>query len=197
MEYKGSAVKQLYIFDMGGVVSHNRDVLPAITGYLGITQEEFIAFAGENIRELMEGRIPSNEFWSRFSKAYGKKVEEELYFKFFNPSLDEGIIGIIKHLKKSSKVVCGTNTIDTHYERHLILGDYDFFDAVYASNKIGISKPNPDFYRYILNQEEINPEDALFIDDDQDNVLAAESLGIESILFTDSGSLYGRLGCLK
>ena len=190
-------MKELYIFDMGGVVSHNSDVFPNIAAYLDIAKEDFIAFAGKNLRGLVEGRITSYEFWSIFSGAHGKKVEEDLYLKFFNPILDEDIIDIINRLKKSSRVVCGTNTIDSHYDLHLSRGDYDFFNAVYASNKIGISKPNPDFYRYILKHEKINPENAFFIDDDKENVLAAERLGIEAVLFTDSASLSRILTCLK
>ena len=190
-------MKELYIFDMGGVVSHNSDLFHDIAAYLDIAKKDFIALAGENLRGLMEGRITSYEFWSRFSEAHGKKVEEDLYLKFFNPILDKSTIAIIKRLKKSSKVVCATNTIDSHYDRHLSRGDYNFFDAVYASNKIGISKPNPDFYRYILKQEKINPKNVLFIDDDKENVLAAERLGIEAVLFTDSASLSGISTCLK
>jgi putative hydrolase of the HAD superfamily len=54
---------------------------------------------------------------------------------------------------------------------------------------MGVSKPNPDFYRYILNDEGIKPEDALFVDDCEANVSAAKKLQIRSILFTDSHSL--------
>jgi putative hydrolase of the HAD superfamily len=54
---------------------------------------------------------------------------------------------------------------------------------------MGVSKPDPDFYRYILNDEGIEPEDALFVDDFEENVSAAEKLRIKSILFTDAQSL--------
>ena len=65
-------------------------------------------------------------------------------------------------------------------------GYYDLFDAIYASNKMGVSKPHRDFYRYILMSEGVKPEDAVFIDDTEENVISADKLGIYSIWFKDS-----------
>jgi putative hydrolase of the HAD superfamily len=76
-------------------------------------------------------------------------------------------------------------------------GCYDIFDAVFASNKMGASKPHPDFYRYILNNEGIEPGDAIFVDDIAENVSAAKKLRITSILFTDSQSLAQQLNACK
>jgi epoxide hydrolase-like predicted phosphatase len=179
----------LYIFDMGGVLAYNTDVFPDVFGFLGITSEQFSNLAGKNLEKFLNGEVTTDEFWSSFSIRYGKKVKEELFCKFFSPRLDQGVMEIIKQLKNDSRVVCGTNTFDPHYDYLLKRGYYDVFDAVFASNKIGVSKPNPDFYRYILNDEGIKPEDALFVDDCEINVSAAKKLQIRSILFTDSHSL--------
>ena len=179
----------LYIFDMGGVLAYNTDVFPDVFGFLGITSEQFGNLAGKNMERFLNGEVTTDEFWSSFSIRYGKKVKEELFGKFFSPRLNQGVMEIIKQLKNDSRVVCGTNTFDPHYDYLLKRGYYDVFDAVFASNKIGVSKPNPDFYRYILNDEGIKPEDALFVDDCEINVSAAKKLQIRSILFTDSHSL--------
>ncbi len=182
-------MKKLYIFDMGGVLSCNFNDIPVMSDYLGITEEKFFVYTGENFRKLLDGKIDSNEFWVKFSLRYGKKVKEELFGKFFNPGINQGTKDIIKQLKSDSRVVCGTNTIDSHYYYLLNQGNYDIFDAVYASNLMGISKPDPDFYRYILKKEEINPEKTVFVDDTEENILSAQKIGINSILFTDSDSL--------
>jgi len=179
----------LYIFDMGGVLAYNTDVFPDVFGFLGITGEQFSNLAGNDLERFLNGEITTDEFWSSFSIRYGKKVKEELFGKFFSPRLDQDVMEIIKQLKNHSRVVCGTNTFDPHYDYLLERGYYDVFDAVFASNKMGVSKPNPDFYRFILNNEGIKPEDALFVDDSEINVSAAKNLQIRSILFTDSHSL--------
>jgi putative hydrolase of the HAD superfamily len=179
----------VYIFDMGGVVAYNTDVFPEVFAYLGITGEQFLTFVGQDLQKLMTGKVTAEEFWRSFSISYGKSVDEELFGKFFNPALDQGVIGIINQLKNDSRIVCGTNVFDSHYDYLMSRGSYDIFDAVYASNKIGLSKPHPDFYRYILEKEGITPEDAIFVDDFAENVSAAKKLRITSILFTDSRSL--------
>ena len=179
----------LYIFDMGGVVSCNADVFPDVFNYLGITEEEFLTFAGENLEKLMNGKVSTDEFWAQFSTRYGREVEEELFGKFFHPSIDREVIALIRQLKAHSRVICGTNTFDPHYDCHLSRGHYVIFDAVFASNKIGLSKPHPQFYRYILKNEGVNPENTFFVDDTEENVLSAERLGMNVHLFKDSKSL--------
>lgn len=176
----------LYIFDMGGVVSFNTDVFPDVHRHLGISEEEFLTIAGETLEKLTIGEISTDEFWDRFSGQYGKKVEEELFGKFFHPRLNPGTVDLIKTIKHHSRVVCGTNTFDPHYNCHLGLGDYDIFDAVYASNRIGRSKPNPEFFTYILENESIEPGQAVFVDDTEKHVIGAKDVGLKAILFKDT-----------
>jgi putative hydrolase of the HAD superfamily len=179
----------LYIFDMGGVVARNTDVFPDVLSYLDITLEEFLTFAGENLEKLFNGKVSTDEFWARFSRRYGREVKEELFGKFFHPSIDREVIALIRQVKARSRVVCGTNTFDPHYDYHLSRRHYGIFDAVFASNKIGLSKPDPEFYRYILKNEGVNPENTFFVDDTEVNVLSAERMGINATLFRDSKSL--------
>jgi putative hydrolase of the HAD superfamily len=54
---------------------------------------------------------------------------------------------------------------------------------------MGLAKPDPAFYSHILDQERCSPEQAVFIDDVQANVQAAETLGIRSLLFTGAEQL--------
>ncbi len=190
-------MKTLYIFDMGGVLCRDFNNIPVISAYLGITEENFFVCAGENFRELLNGKINSNEFWVRFSLRYGKKVKEELFGKFFNPGIIQRTKDIIEQLRNNSRVVCGTNTIDSHYYYLLSQGSYDIFDEVYASNLMGISKPDPDFYWHILRKEGIKPENTIFVDDIEENIISAQKIGINSILFTDADSLKRQIKTLS
>jgi putative hydrolase of the HAD superfamily len=151
-------METLYVFDMGGVLCCDFNDIPIISEYLGITEENFFIYSGENFKELLDGKIGSNEFG-----------------KFFNPGIIRETKDIIEQLKSNSRVVCGTNTIDSHYYYLLNQGYYDIFDEVYASNLMGISKPDPDFYRYILKKEGIKPENTIFVDDTEENVISALS----------------------
>jgi epoxide hydrolase-like predicted phosphatase len=179
----------LYIFDMGGVVASNTDVFPSVFNHLNITAERFFLLAGSNLGRLMDGKITADDFWMHFSSRFGQKVSEELFAKFFNPRLDLDVVAILKQLKDNARVVCGTNTFDTHYDYLMLDGYYDLFDAVYASNKMGLSKPDREFYRHILRFEGVKPEDTFFIDDIEENLISAEKLGIHAIWFKDAACL--------
>lgn len=187
---------QLYIFDMGGVVSQNTNVAPEIAAHLDFNGPKTIELAGEDFVALTTGAISAGEFTRRFSAKSGRAFGEDLLTLFFDPELDRDVVKVIEGLKKQARVVAGTNTITPHYELHLQKGDYQIFDAVYASHLMGLAKPDPAFYSYILDKERCSPEQAVFIDDVQTNVQAAETIGIRSFLFTGAEQLRKDLGNL-
>jgi putative hydrolase of the HAD superfamily len=185
---------------MGGVASFNTDVFPDVRQHLDLSEAEFLAVASGNLEKLTIGEITTDEFWNRFSERYGKKVKEELFGKYFHPRLNPETVDLINTIKRQARVVCGTNTFDPHYHCHLALGDYDIFDAVYASNMIGRSKPNPEFFTYILETEGFKPEQAVFVDDTEMHVVGAKNVGITAFLFETAASLrleFDRLSLLS
>jgi HAD superfamily hydrolase (TIGR01509 family) len=54
---------------------------------------------------------------------------------------------------------------------------------------MGIIKPDSEFWRYILNREQVSPAAAFFTDDLAENTKAAEKLGIAVHLFTGAERL--------
>lgn len=180
---------KLYIFDMGGVVVQNSDIFYKIFDYLNISENEFYQYSGTNIDQVSDGKITIPQFWQLFSERSGIPVSEDLFIKFFHPTLDREVVQLITELKHTARVVCGTNTLDSHYQYHIDHEEYAAFDEVYASNKIGISKPNPGFFRYILEKENISPGESCFIDDMPENVAAADKLGIKALRYTGVAAL--------
>ena len=57
-------------------------------------------------------------------------------------------------------------------------------DGAVISYMIKMIKPDPEIYRYLLDTYDINPEEAVFIDDTEKNLAAARAFGINTILFT-------------
>ncbi|QQO10584.1 HAD family hydrolase [Breznakiella homolactica] len=194
---------KLFIFDMGGVVVHNVMIIPQIAAELGITADDFFRGAGSDpsvthtspyhlgdIAAFMKGEITTEQFWANFTGRTGIAVQGDPWYKHFSPVIDEGTVAVIKDLKNAGyRVVCGTNSLDAHYRRHQELGDYGCFDKVYASQLMGIIKPDPEFWNRILREENIEPKDAFFTDDFEENTEAAKKLGITAHLFTDAAEL--------
>jgi putative hydrolase of the HAD superfamily len=196
-KFPGKTMKDLYIFDMGGVMSSNTNVLPDVAEYLGLSLDELHGWTREFGRNLMEGTLATEDFWQIFSQRSGIDVTEDLFSKFFFPALNHDMVALVTRLKHHHRVVCGTNTIASHYQHHLEHNDYAVFEAVYASHIMGIAKPHVEFYQYILTQEQVSASQTVFIDDAQKNVEAARQLGIRSIHFVGYESLVTTLQSSK
>ena len=117
-------------------------------------------------------------------------VKTDLFRLYFHPTTNNKTVEIINNLKKNNRVVCGTNTIDSHWENHMERGDYAHFHQTYASNKISAAKPNPEFFKIIMEAEGVtDPSTVFFTDDKLENVKAAQSVGINAIQFTTAEEL--------
>lgn len=57
-------------------------------------------------------------------------------------------------------------------------------DAAVISYRVKMIKPDPAIYRYIIDTYSLDPAETVFIDDNADNIKAAEEFGINGILFT-------------
>jgi HAD superfamily hydrolase (TIGR01509 family) len=187
---------RLYIFDMGGVVSLDSGYERKIADHLGIPLRELFALADEDFRVLTAGRISLGEFWRRVSYRTGRPIEEELFETHFRPRLNRRVARLVGSLRRASRVVVGTNTVESHYRIHSEKGHYDLFDEVYASCRMGLVKPDPEFYRYILAREGRRAKDSLFVDDREDNVLAATRLGMTALVFRGAEELERKIEAL-
>jgi len=67
------------------------------------------------------------------------------------------------------------------------------FDARTFSCEVGVSKPAPEIYQDCLAKLGGRPSDALFLDDKEPNIRAAEALGLHAILFTNAASAASEL----
>lgn len=63
------------------------------------------------------------------------------------------------------------------------MADWSVFNRVFTSGHAGMRKPDFSFYHHVLEETKLAPEEAIFVDDRMENVLAARSLGIKSIVF--------------
>jgi HAD superfamily hydrolase (TIGR01509 family) len=60
---------------------------------------------------------------------------------------------------------------------------FNTLDGIVLSSEVKVCKPNPEIYRILLERYQLRPEESVFIDDRQENLDAAQKLGIATILF--------------
>ncbi|KAJ5672848.1 hypothetical protein N7507_001975 [Penicillium longicatenatum] len=64
-----------------------------------------------------------------------------------------------------------------------IAQQWPIFDEIYTSGSLGMRKPDICCYQSVLNDIDLPADAVLFVDDSQENILAAQSIGMRSILF--------------
>ena len=187
----------LYVFDMGGVVSFDTGYVRKIARDLGMPPRQLYALTDEEFQALTAGRISLEEFWRRVSRKTGRPIREDLFEAHFHPRLDRRVARLVQRLRQEARVVVGTNTLETHYRIHDREGHYALFEAVYASCRMGVAKPDPEFYRRILEQEGVEPKQSVFVDDREENVEAAAQVGMTAILFRGARRLEREISPLR
>ena len=180
---------KLFIFDMGEVLILNVKNLQAIAKRFGFDYKPFRAFYGIYDKDLMEGKMDSMEFLRIVEKEYNVKVDENLFITDFHPIPNHFIMNVIDELRKHGhRCVLGSNTFAPHISVVSNLEDkpLSHLDHLYLSHEMGIAKPDVEFFKYILREESVKPENAVFVDDRIDNINAASSIGIKTLLYSDN-----------
>ena len=191
----------LCVFDMGGVIVRDYIIWPELMDYLGLPNKNLSEIDNRFHEALVRhcrGEISEKDFWSLYTEITGRTIPSDqtvpLLGKFFHPKMDEPTVQIVRQLKANGmRVVSGTNVIDAHYNVHKNLGQYDLFDKVYASHLMGILKPDPAFFEYILKAENLQAGEVFFTDDSVENVKAASEVGLRAYHYTDARTLKTQL----
>lgn len=91
-------------------------------------------------------------------------------------------------IAKKYRIFLFSNTNAVHYnwfaaefEKQTGLVFNNCFVKAYYSHEMGLRKPDAASYQQILDEQQLNPAETLFIDDTEKNVLAARELGIQAI----------------
>lgn len=149
--------------------------------------------AGRSPEEGTEALVKEHPDWAHPIRAFYARWKEMF------PGPIEGSVQILKELKeKGYKVYALSNWNAELYNR--TVDDFPFlhwFDGKVISGSIKMKKPDDDIFHFFLQRYQIKPEQVLFIDDNKENVAAAEKIGVQSILFTSPEALRSSLEALK
>lgn len=185
------------IFDMGGVI---------ITLSPEVAMERFRQLGVANAFELMgiyghkdiflqceNGQLSGDEFIQKLSEKVGRQVSyEEAAYGWLGyakevPMKRLHLLEKLRQIGYTVMLLSNTNPFMMEWTRsnHFCQEGRpitDFFDRLYCSYELKMYKPDPAFFRYVLNDAGIKAEESLFIDDGQVNLDGAESVGLHTLL---------------
>ncbi|OBX22779.1 MULTISPECIES: HAD family hydrolase [Bizionia] len=177
------------IFDFGDVFI-NLDKVGALQNALNLFQlKEFSPKMIACNEAYEQGHISSEAFIAFYKNEFPNLSEPEI-LDAWNYILRDFPIHRLVFLKqlasdKKYQLILLSNTNAFHIkwiqERVLFYDNFKSqFDQFYLSHEIQLRKPNHSIYQFVLNQNNLNPETCLFIDDTEENILAASELGIHT-----------------
>lgn len=143
--------------------------------------------------ELNLGQLTLAEAAKKYHQTLGLNLDEisELLHKFVTMQpLIEGSIEMLKTLYSNGYPLYSiTDNVREIMQYHRENSNFlHYFKDIAVSAELGVLKPNPQIYRYLLTKNGLNAEECVFIDDIQQNVDGAKALSVKSFLFRDPES---------
>jgi len=184
------------IFDLGGVI---------LDLAVESTLHSFSAMSGHDVRKVKElfvatpafydfekGLINETAFRDSVRAVYGVTATDEAIDQAWNAmlgGLPAAKLDLIKVLKNQYRtyLLSNTNTIHLNYINmnvvpHTGESTLDvFFHKAYYSHLMNKRKPDADIYIQVLEENNLQPHETLFLDDNADNIAGAKALGIHAV----------------
>lgn len=186
------------LFDIGGVLVdwHMSWITSEISKRFKINEDLIANAFSKYLHELDSGKIEEKTFWNKIATDVDsmslKENSESLWNTYFrkNARINHDVINLATKIQENSY----TMGIISNIEKitHKVVVDWnvlDNFEHKFMSYQIGISKPDPRIYEYVIEKLSFDPNQIIFIDDKKSNVDAAKRSGINVIQFTDSSGL--------
>ena len=184
-------------FDIGGVLGTNgwdREQRQAAVQRFDLDAEDFQWRHEEVVGEWEEGRITLDEYLdiAVFYTERSFSREEFRQFMCAQSLPNDDTIRIARALSRDPRYTLMTLNNESeglNIYRIERFGISEIFEAFISSCWLGVRKPIRRFYNRALGIAHATPETSLFIDDRQQNLTPASSLGMNVILFKSASQL--------
>lgn len=182
------------IFDLGGVII-DLDVSATIKELSQLLRKSPDELSGlyesPEFLAYETGQVSDDDFRMTIRKLSKTELKDSDIDNAWNAmllGLPAERLGLINRLKPDHRLFVLSNTNGIHVKRFnqfLKSGTgksnlNHFFDIVYFSHEIKMRKPDIEIYEFVLKENDLNPEETLFLDDNKTNLKAAEKLGIKT-----------------
>lgn len=179
---------QAVLFDADGVlqepVKGERERLASLCG-VPSRKEEFVTDFLSAEMPCLRGDADMTEVIGAVLKKWDSpySVEHAIETHTKIVAMNPESIEVVRALRKSGVPAYLATNQHEYRAQYMseIFGYADIFDGEFYSCRLGTKKPEPDYFRSILESLPFAPENLLFIDDRKRNVAAAQSVGIHAV----------------
>lgn len=172
------------IFDLYGVLGLN--------GWQAFKAQHFTdrAEEWEPLRRLGQradaGQASQAEFVQALAEATGEATAV-IREQFEHTQANTLLLDFIAHeLKPAYKIGLLSNTSHDVFESIFTPEQYALFDSAVGSFAAGMTKPNPAMFELICGNLGVKPDECIVVDDKEQHLLAAETLGMHGVLYVSA-----------
>lgn len=182
------------VFDIGDVLvsSNFKELLtndPEIPNDIVDTLLDLWLIDKDDMDETMDLKTYREIVNKRMGTEFSKYIPKLFKYNIECVNAFDYTIPMIQDLKsKGYKVYYLSNWSAWTHDLLQEAGKFEFLkymDGGLFSYDAGCMKPDPEIYKLFIEKYRINPEEAVFFDDKEENVLAAKKLGFHAIQFVD------------
>jgi len=200
---------KLFVFDLGNVILpfDNRPIADKLHARSGrdCTSDDIFRYLFDlhdgSINPYEEGLSSSLQFFLDVRGRYGLRIEFEEFADIWNnifrenPEVDEMIV----HLKAQGiPLFLLSNTNELHFAH--IIDRYPIvhlFDEWLLSFEVGAKKPKKRIYDAIFEKMDVRPHEVFYIDDVEEYVRMARSMGMNGLVYKEAGDLRDAIGAAR
>lgn len=183
------------IFDLGGVLL-DLNFQKSIEAFkaLGIENfdDMFSQFKADDLFEKLEtGKISEAYFYSAIKKRTKLEISDDEIDNAWNALILHFRTESLEFLEKLSRnyklyLLSNTNNIHLKFVKGLFTKETgkalldEYFIKAWYSNEVGLRKPGAGIFTFVLQEENLNATETLFIDDTLINIETAKDLGFKT-----------------
>ncbi len=182
------------VFDYGKVLTGPPDpgARAAILRITGLSEERFESLYWTDRHAYDEGKLTGLAFWQKLVRDAGVELPlaaiEELnrWDARMWTNENHAMVAWQLALKRRGLLTAILSNMGDNVHARM-QREFEWlgrFDVLVWSYELGMAKPDPAIYRYLLDRLGTEPQQTLFLDDRPVNVDAASAMGMKGLLFS-------------
>lgn len=173
-----------YLLDLNGVFLKSEKVTDRIQQRWGVKSDVVWPILSGILDQVRKPNAPSiYSLLKPHLDEWGVDLDETTFLNwwFTGEILQEKVIEFCKQQRlKGIKVFIVSNNFKerVEYYKRDIPAMFDNTDKAYFSYEVGYTKPDPEYFNLVLKENNLNPNEVVFVDDSVENTDSAKALGI-------------------
>jgi putative hydrolase of the HAD superfamily len=176
------------LLDLGGVIY---EIDWTTTNRLLSIDEKLEWWTWPEYDSYERGHLTTKEFQAAFEAKTSRRWEEADFTNAIQKMVIhplEGVEDLLKRIKLPLFALSNTN--QAHFDFFIHHSVMKLFKHIYTSFEFGFRKPQPEIYKKTLNAISLPASSILFVDDREENLIAAHQMGFMTAqTFNDTSKL--------